>query len=349
MSMKAAIRTGVLGYSLTFSKEHSSPSKPKEKDSLLVKVHSGSINPVDYKLPRSVLGSVVGLDFCGTIAEVDLDCDGGFEVGDVVFGICKGALAEYTVAKSNEVAKAPKGWKATDCAALPTAYMSALQCLRKGKILLDNDNDNDIIIQGSSVPTEKSKSVLIIGASGGCGLAGLQLCVALSVSRIVAICSEKNRDLVRKHGATEVVDYANKSELESFFSENQGKFDCVYDAATQSGGGEDYWKKSIGLLRRDDGHNNNNNNQIVGEYTALNGSPTKWIRALVGAQKDHETIIMKESNASDLKLVAQLMDRIGAKPFTKVMTFDEEGLREAFELLKSRRTRGKIVFDVCAM
>jgi len=343
-TMKAAIRTGIMGYTLTFSTNHSAPSKPlNEKDSVLVKVHSGSINPIDYKMPRSFLGPVVGLDFCGTVTEVDSDCDTDFQVGDVVFGICKqGALAEYTVAKSNEIAKVPKGWKATDCAALPTAYMSALQCLRKGKILPDHhgddDNkDNDAIII--------DKSVLIIGASGGCGLAGLQLCVSLGVSRIVAICSDKNRALVREHGATEVVDYANASELESFFTENQGKFDCVYDAATQSGGGEDYWKKSLGLLRRDD----KNEKKIVGEYTALNGSPTKWIRAMCGKQKDHETIIMKESNASDLETVARLMDRIGAKPLTKVVAFDEEGLKEAFDLLKSRRTRGKIVFDVSAM
>ena len=349
-TMKAAVRTGIMGYTLTFSTNHSAPSKPlNEKDSVLVKVHSGSINPIDYKMPRSFLGPVVGLDFCGTVIEVDpaKNCNGGddkFEVGDVVFGICKqGALAEYTVAKSNEIAKAPKGWKATDCAALPTAYTSALQCLRKGRILPDHyDNGNDKNDNDNTDAIIIDKSVLIIGASGGCGLAGLQLCVSLGVSRIVAICSDKNRALVREHGATEVVNYANASELESFFADNQGKFDCVYDAATQSGGGEDYWKKSIGLLRRDE-------KTIVGEYTALSGSPTKWIRAMCGKQKEHETIIMKESNSSDLETVARLMDRIGAKPLTKVVAFDEEGLKEAFDLLKSRRTRGKIVFDVSAM
>ena len=49
-------------------------------------------------------------------------------------------------------------------------------------------------------------------------------------------------------GATEVVDYTNQGELDSFFRDNEGKFDCVYDAATSSGDGEDYWDKSIALL-----------------------------------------------------------------------------------------------------
>ena len=54
------------------------------------------------------------------------------------------------------------------------------------------------------------------------------------------------------------------------------------------------------------------------------------------------------SNTADLELVVELLDRIGARPLTNIMTFDDEGLQEAFELLKSRRTRGKIVFEVLA-
>jgi len=338
--MRAAVRTGILGVNINFTTVQSSPSIPgKEKDSLLVKVHAGAINPIDYKLPRSVIGPVVGKDFVGTVAVVGPECDGEFAVGDLIFGVTKGSLAEYSVAKSTEVAKAPtEGWKATDIAALPTAYCSALHCLRAGNILPDHET-------GEGTASDVNfKSILVLGASGGCGLAGVQLCVALGVSRIVAVCSEKNRAFVMEHGATEVVDYNNVAELDAFFEENQGKFDCVYDAASNSGGGEDYWKRSLGLLRRHG--NGDQNNEIAGEYTTLNGPPTKWIRALVGKQKKNETINTKDANTSDLGLVVKLMNRIKARPFTTEMAFDEDGVKEAFELLKSRRTKGKIVFDI---
>jgi len=326
--MKAAIKTGFLGTTISFSETLPMLSKPKDKDSVLVKVHAGAINPVDYKLPRFAAPSaVVGLDFCGTVEEAHPQ--GDFKAGDLVFGKCKGSLAEYSLASSKEIARAPSDLEATDIAALPIAYLSALQCLRKGKILPNDEN-------------AKNKSVLIIGASGGCGLAGVHLCAGMGVGRIVGICSSRNAAFVQEHGVTEVVDYSNEVELEKFFEQNAGKFDCVYDTATNSGGGEDYWEKSLSLLKK------NEDGEIVGEYTALNGSAGKWMRALSGTQKEHETIIMTDTNGPDLELVVQLMEKAEAKPITKIFSFDEEGIRDGFKLLKSRRTKGKIVFDISA-
>jgi len=326
--MKATIKTGVLGTTISFSQKVSAPSEPKDKDSVLVKVHAGAINPIDYKLPRFASGTVVGQDFCGTIEQVHPDSDSGFQVGDLVFGKAKGALAEYALATAKEIAKTPDGWNPVDCAALTTAYWSAIQSLRKGKILPD--------------ATAPQKSVLVIGASGGCGLAGVQLCAGMGVSRIVAICSQKNEAFVKEHGATEVVNYADASELESFFADNQGKFDCVYDTATYSGGGANYWESSIALLKQDGGGN------TVGEYTTLNGSPSKWIRAMSGSQKEHETLIIMDANGPDLELVVKLMETAKAKPVTTPFSFDEKGIQDGFKLLKSRRAKGKIVFDLLA-
>lgn len=326
--MKAAIKTGTFGTTIEYSNDVPSPSIPKdEKDSVLIQVYAGAINPIDYKLPKFMSRLIVAHDFCGKVTEAHPDS--GFQPGDLVFGMCKaGALAEYTLASAKQIAKAPEGWTATQLAALTTAHMSSLQCLQKGKI------DDDA--------TSSQKSVLVIGASGGCGLAAVQLCAGLGVSRIVAINSAKNDAFVREHGATEVVNYANASELESFFAENKGKFDCVVDTATNSGGGENYWEPSIDLLRRDA------QGQIVGEYTALNGPASKLLRWAFGRQKEHETFIAMKANGPDLERVLQLMDRTGARPVTNVMAFDKEGLQEGFKLLKSRRTKGKIVFDIAA-
>lgn len=329
--MRAAIRKGILGYTISFSNDFATPAFKPETDSkndVLVKISAAAINPIDYKMPRAVSGHVLGMDFCGTIEQLGKDASTKFQVGDVVYGIGMGSVADYCIAKSGKIAKAPAGWKPTECAVLPIAYMSALQCLRRGGIIDDEGSKQD------------GKSVLVIGASGGCGIAGLQLCKAVGVSRVVAICSSRNEQLVRDMGATEMIDYTKGSELESFFEANAGKFDCVYDAATSSGGGEDYWDKSIALLKRD------SDTKLLGHFTALNGSGSKWSRFFLGQEKNNESLILMDPNTADLEQVVSLLNRTGARPLTNVIPFDKKGVEEAFKLLKSRRAKGKIVFDI---
>jgi NADPH:quinone reductase-like Zn-dependent oxidoreductase len=346
--MKAAIRTGFLGYTFTYIQDHIKPifdaSSKTNKNQVYIKIKSSGINPVDYKLPRLVGGQGIGIDFCGTIEEIgnDVVVDDGddnnnceLKVGDDVFGTCSGgSLAEYCIADSERIAKVPEGWDSLECAALPVAYMSALQSLRMGKIVPGNDNDNE----------NMNKSVLIIGASGGCGIAGIQLCKAMGVGRIVGICSNDNIDFIKKIGVTEAVSYSNEEDLKSFWKSNEAKFDCVYDAATNSGGGEDYWTLSQSLLKTNDG--SGDGGDCVGEYVALNGPVSKWVRFLSGTQKDHQSILLMKSNAADLKLITTLLDKVGKKPIINAMPFTEDGLEDAFKLLKSRRTKGKIVFDL---
>mmetsp|Transcript_8305 Transcript_8305/g.15649 ORF Transcript_8305/g.15649 Transcript_8305/m.15649 type:complete len:338 (-) Transcript_8305:36-1049(-) len=333
--MKAAIRKGLLGYNLAFSKDFSQPTFSaggQHKNDVLVKVNAAAINPVDYKVPRALLGPVIGLDFCGIITEVGNNVGDSLKVGDAVFGTTQGSLAEYTIAQSSTIAKVPSDWTLIECAALPVAYQSALQALQRGNIVDKEGSSSD--------NQQKEKSVLVIGASGGCGIAGIQLCKAINVSRIAAICSKKNEQLVKDMGATEVVDYSDSNQLESFFHDNSGKFDFVFDAATNSGGGEDYWDKSISLLVRDE------KNAIVGKFAALNGPASKWTRSILGFEKPYESLFFMKSNSQDLEQIVSLLNRTKARPLTNVMTFDEQGLAEAFKLLKSRRTKGKIVFDV---
>eukprot|EP00979_Chaetoceros_neogracilis_P003707 scaffold656_cov271-Chaetoceros_neogracile.AAC.17 len=330
--MKAAIRKGILGYTISFSDNFATPAfKPetKNKNDVFVKLNAAAINPVDYKMPRAALGPVLGMDFCGIVEKLGEDASTKFQVGDVVYGIGKGSVAEYCVAESDKIAIAPPYLNSAECAVLPIAYMSALQCLRRGGIIDEECSEQD------------GKTVLVIGASGGCGIAGLQICKAVGVTRVVAICSGKNEQLAKDMGATEVVDYTKGSELELFFKENAGKFDCVYDAATGSGGGEDYWDKSLALLKRDD-----DDSKLVGHFTALNGSKSKWLRNILGKEKPNESLIMMNANTADLELVVLLLRKNGARPLTNVMPFDEKGVEDAFKLLKSRRAKGKIVFDI---
>ena len=156
-----------------------------------VKILAAGINPVDYKAPKFLVGPIVGLDFCGII---EVAGEGSpFKEGDRVFGTTRGSLAEKALCKCSSMAIAPADLSHEMSAAMPTAYVTSLQALR----------DHGKLRPGGSV--------LIIGASGGCGLAGVQIARALGAAKIVGVCSGKNREIVLEHGATDVIDYNEKN------------------------------------------------------------------------------------------------------------------------------------------
>lgn len=316
--MRAAIRSGFFGSVLSFTTTQKEPSfsPSKNPNQVLIKVHAAGINPVDYKLPKVVARSIYGLDFSGTVENVGSDVK-SFKVGDKVFGGTMGAMADYCVSKETEIAKKSDSFTFKEAAALPVAYLTALQGIR-------------------DVGNTQRDSILVIGASGGCGMAAVQLAKAMGFQRIVGICSAKNAQLVREAGATQVVDYTDQQELKAFFQENAGKFDLVFDSATGSGGGEDYTTMSIPLLTEDSG-----------EYVQLNGPASVWLRYLTGiGLPKHQHLILTNKNKPDLEEILSLMEKIDAKPVMTTMPFTEQGVKDGFELLKSRRAKGKIVFDI---
>lgn len=323
-TMKAVVRGGVLGYTLTFSADRPVPPPPEGAAQVLLEVRAAAINPVDYKLPRAAFGPVVGLDVSGVVKSVAAGRDGegsdggAFKVGDEVFGrASSGSLAEYATASASELAHKPASLSHEEAASIAVAYLTGLQSLR----------DAGRVKEGSSV--------LIIGASGGCGLAGVQLAKAMGAGRVVGICSGRNSDLVRGNGADEVVDYTDSASLAKFMEENEGRFNCVYDTATGSGGKEDYTKISMPLLSAD------------GQYVQINGGLTTWVRGFLGKMPKRKSLVMTSPNSrSNLEEVAALLKKSGAKPLVNAKSFDEESVKEGFQLLKSRRTTGKIVFQI---
>jgi len=323
--MKAAIRTGIMGKTITFTTTQKEPKfNAKNSSKLKVKINAAAVNPVDYKMPRMILGSVIGFDFCGTVQEIGSQVT-KFAVGDQVYGVCMGSLAEYSVVEEGKIAKKPSYLTCAEAGSLGVAYQSSLQCLRVGNL---------IDVNGSET-SGKDKALLVIGASGGCGIAGVQLAKSLGVTRIVGICSGRNGDFVKEAGATEVVDYTNETQMTEFLDQNKGQFDCVLDVASGSGGGEDYWDLSIPLLKEETGH-----------YTALNGTPSKWVRTLAGRKKERETLLMMEPSSGDLELIATLLGRIDSKPIITEFSFNEKEVLEGLKKLGGRRVTGKLVFNI---
>ena len=300
-------------------------SKPIGPSLALIKVKSAAINPVDYKIPKFIGGAGVSMDVSGVVERVGADVT-DFKVGDEVFGRANvgsgatGALADYALVDKEEVAKKPEWMSFDEGAAIGVVYLTGIECLRKGDM-------------------EEGSTVMIIGASGGCGIAGIQLANAMGASRIVGICSGKNFEFVREMSGIkdekklELVDYTDDDMLSKFRENNAGQFDCIYDTATGSGHGEDYPGTMIKLLK-----------EKTGQYVMINGRAKHLWMAKMNSQVNFVLTSRKSKDA--LEQIATLLESTGVKPHVNVISFDEKGVADGFEQLKGRRTKGKIVFKM---
>jgi len=298
--------------------------KPTEATSgnVVVEVRAAAINPVDYKVGKMILGPVVGLDFSGVVKNVAKnDTSHAFKVGDEVYGTVRGSLTPYCLVKASSISHKPKTLSFAEAAALPTAYLTGFQGLRDhGKL-------------------KKDQSVLIVGASGGCGTAAIQLAKAFGAKTIVGVCSKKNIALVKSLGCTDTVDYKTE-DFEKKYDVSSGfaGFDMVYDAASNSGAGEAYKEKAFKVLK-----------PKTGLYVTLNGSGMMWTRCIIGWQESRVHLFMTNANTKDFQALANMVDKNQIKPVIASKTaFSETNVKKGFALLKSRRTVGKIVFEMPA-
>ena len=311
-----------------------------ENKDVLVRIKSAAINPVDYKAPKLILGPIVGLDFSGVVESVGGNIN-QFKVGDEVYGKVKGSLADFALANPDEIALKPKSLSFSEAAAMPVTYLTSLQALRDYGAL------------------QKDGRVLIIGASGGCGIAALQLAKSMDAGHIAAVCSGRNAELVTSHGADEVIDYTQHNVVNYFRGNSENgeikeahKFDVIYDAASGSGAGEDYKPCSAQLLCKDDEATNRKH----GQYVAINGGIDVWLRQFTIGQKKNQHLLLTNTNTADLNILSNLADNGWSDPkgehnkisplVAQLFPFNAENVSKGFEHLKSRRVVGKVVFDM---
>jgi NADPH:quinone reductase-like Zn-dependent oxidoreductase len=130
-------------------------------------------------------------------------------VGDHLFGTSGfrfGAYAEFIcVREAARIAHKPAGLSFAEAAAIPDGGLNALWCLRGANL-------------------HKGQRVLIYGASGAIGTAGVQLARHLGAD-VTAVCSTKNLDLARSLGADRVIDYTQED-----FTRNGQTYDVIFDA-----------------------------------------------------------------------------------------------------------------------
>jgi NADPH:quinone reductase-like Zn-dependent oxidoreductase len=195
--------------------------KPAD-DELLVRVHATSVTRTDAGLrsaeifiSRFVTGvtrpreHILGMEFSGTVEETGAAVS-DVAPGDEVFGIVpSGAHAEFlTVRARGAVAPKPPNLSWVEAAGVCDGASLALPCLEAAGL-------------------QAGQEILIFGASGSVGTAGVQLARQIG-ARVTAVCSTRNVDLVRSLGPDEVIDYTQED-----FTTRRGRYDVIFDAVGQ--------------------------------------------------------------------------------------------------------------------
>ena len=141
---------------------------------------------------------------------------------------------------------------------------------------------------------------MVIGASGGCGIAGLQLAQYMNASEVIAVSSDKNRELVLQEGATGYLNYAttNIADRCKARTDPMEKFDIVYDCVTGSGSGDSYKSSALACLR----HANITAGRKHCQYVAAGGGTGIWMRMFGPKQNEH--LFLNKPNTTDLNLIA---------------------------------------------
>ena len=192
--------------------------KPVPKDNeVLIKVRAASVNPLDWHSMRGtpyfirIMAGLrkpkitrLGVDVAGQVEAVGRNVT-QFKPGDEVFGMCKGAFAEYACTSESALVMKPDNVTFEQAASVPMAAFTALQGLRdKGRI-------------------QPGQKVLINGAAGGVGTFAVQIAKSFGAD-VTGVCSTRNVDMVRSIGADHVIDYTQED-----FTKSGQLYDLIFD------------------------------------------------------------------------------------------------------------------------
>lgn len=185
------------------------PTPVAAPDEVIVKVAATALNFHDIFTRRGMPGIriplpvIVGSDIAGEISALGASVT-GWDIGDRVlvdpvyrggtrFGmigeVAHGGRAEYVSVPAQQLLRVPPNVSLEDAAALPLAYGTAYRMLfTRGEV-------------------KKSEKILVLGASGGVGVACVQLAKLVGAEVIACASSQEKLERLRAIGADHQVDY----------------------------------------------------------------------------------------------------------------------------------------------
>ena len=160
-------------------------------DNVIIEVKSASVNFPDVLMIQGLyqfqppLPFIPGGESAGVITEIG-DGVEGFNIGDKVFAATGvGGICEKILAHKNNVRPIPENMDFEIAAALSVTYGTSIYALKQRANLQPNE------------------TLLVLGASGGVGLATVQLGKAIGAKVIAAASTQEKVDICIENGADE--------------------------------------------------------------------------------------------------------------------------------------------------
>lgn len=153
-----------------------------------------------------------GSDIAGTISEVGKEVK-HLKVGDEVIGfVPHGGFAEYVAAPAKNIFPKPPQMNANIAASFLMAYGTSYHALKDRAKL------------------KKGETLVVLGASGGVGLAAVELGKQLGAHVIACASTDEKLELCKIHGADDTINYTRENLKEKIKTlTNEKGADVIYD------------------------------------------------------------------------------------------------------------------------
>ncbi len=190
---------------------------------VLIRMHAAGLNFPDtliiqnkYQM-KPALPFSPGCELAGTIAAVGAGVD-HLHIGDRVAALTNwGSFAEYVLAPVDSLTMVPDSMDLETAGGFTMVYGTSYYALKQRAQL------------------QAGETVLVLGASGGVGLAAVELAKAMGARVIAAASTAEKLAIARDHGADELVNYRDedlKSAVKALTGANG--VDVVYDPVGDS-------------------------------------------------------------------------------------------------------------------
>ena len=332
--------------------EYFVPSTLKD-DELLIKVHSASLNPIDFKFVTTKLPFYrwlcfphlgIGMDFSGEVVKIG-NLVTKYRIGDAVFGFaCLGTLQEYTITKEKWIHLIPERVQFQQAASLPLVGVESYQALT---YFLKYNNDN-IYQELGEEPDLSGKNILIVGVTGGCGHIAVQLAKFLNANQVYGVCSNEKADLIRNLNicedvlAYDAIDFQNALDGALLTESGEPKLDLILDTVTspESGNvGAQYMK----YLKPDGKYVSLNSNSY---FNFFKGLLVSFIPKLNFEKKGTHCHMLNRNDEKALDVICNMVSQGRFKFFTNNFIFDYQAIENAINMLKSRKKIVKLFCNI---
>jgi NADPH:quinone reductase-like Zn-dependent oxidoreductase len=293
----------------------------------LIRVRAAAVNPYDWHFMRGEPYAVriaagglrkpkdsrLGADVAGEIEAVGKNIT-QFKPGDGVFGMCKGAFAEYACATESALAMKPDNVTFEQAASVPIAAFTALQGLRdKGEL-------------------QPGQQVLINGAAGGVGTFAVQIAKSFG-AEVTGVCSTRNVGMVRSIGAYQVIDYTQED-----FTKSVRRYDVILDCVGNHSFSE--CRRVLNPRGIYVGAGGTSDNWMIAPLArALKALVLSWFVS----QK--QVMVLAKPSKEDLTVMRELMESGKVTPVID-RSYSLSEVPDAIRCLEAGHARGKVVITV---